>query len=31
MRKETKKYFFTVEGETEEWYFEWLQMAINLK
>ena len=30
MRKETKKYFFTVEGETEKWYFEWLQHIINL-
>ena len=30
MRKETKKYFFTVEGETEKWYFEWLQRTINL-
>ena len=29
MRKETRKYFFTVEGETEKWYFEWLQRAIN--
>ena len=29
MRKETKKYFFTVEGETEKWYFEWLQRTIN--
>jgi len=29
MRKETKKYFFTVEGETEKRYFEWLQRTIN--
>ena len=29
MRKETKKYFFSVEGETEKWYFEWLQRTIN--
>ena len=29
MRKETKKYFSTVEGETEKWYFEWLQRTIN--
>jgi hypothetical protein len=29
VRKETKKYFFTVEGETEKWYFEWLQRTIN--
>lgn len=29
MRKETKKYFFTVEGETEKRYFEWLQRMIN--
>ena len=30
MRKENRKYFFTVEGETEKWYFEWLQRTINL-
>ena len=30
MRKETKKYYFSVEGETEQWYFEWLQRSINL-
>ena len=29
MIKETKKYFFSVEGETEKWYFEWLQRTIN--
>ena len=29
MRKETKKYFLSVEGETEKWYFEWLQRTIN--
>jgi hypothetical protein len=29
MRKETKKYLFSVEGETERWYFQWLQRAIN--
>ena len=29
MRKETRKYFFSVEGETEKWYFEWLQRIIN--
>ena len=29
MRKETKKYFFTFEGDTEKWYFEWLQRTIN--
>jgi hypothetical protein len=29
MRKETKKYFFTAPGETEKWYFEWLQRTIN--
>ena len=28
-RKETKKYVFTVEGETEHWYFDWLQNEIN--
>lgn len=29
MRKETKKYYFSVEGETERWYFNWLQNTIN--
>ena len=29
MRKETKKFYLTVEGETEKWYFEWLQRTIN--
>ncbi len=29
MRKITKKHFFTVEGETEKWYFDWLQNTIN--
>ncbi len=28
-RKECKKYYFSVEGETEKWYFEWLQKLIN--
>lgn len=28
-RKETKKYAFTVEGETEKWYFDWLEKTIN--
>lgn len=28
-RKETKKYTFTVEGETEKWYLEWLARQIN--
>lgn len=27
--KTTKKYYFTVEGETEKWYLEWLQEKIN--
>jgi hypothetical protein len=27
--KKTRKYYFTVEGETEQWYFEWLQKQIN--
>ena len=26
---ETRKYIFTVEGETEQWYFEWLRDQIN--
>lgn len=28
-RKETLKYTFTVEGETEKWYFDWLESCIN--
>lgn len=28
-RKSTKKYYFSVEGETEQWYLEWLQDIIN--
>lgn len=28
-RKPTKKYFFSVEGETERWYLEWLSAQIN--
>ena len=27
--KDTKKYTFTVEGETEQWYFDWLEEQIN--
>ena len=27
---ETRKYTFTVEGETEQWYFEWLRDQINI-
>jgi len=29
MRKLTKKYYFSVEGETEQWYLQWLQNKIN--
>lgn len=29
MRKENEKYFFSVEGETEVWYFEHLNKLIN--
>ncbi len=29
MKKETRKYYFTVEGETEKWYLDWLQSTIN--
>ena len=29
MRKETRKYYFSVEGETEKWYLDWLQKTIN--
>lgn len=28
-RKATKKYYFSVEGETEQWYLKWLQDRIN--
>ncbi len=28
-RKPTKKYYFTVEGETEQWYLKWLETLIN--
>lgn len=28
-KKLTKKYFFSVEGETEKWYLEWLEALIN--
>lgn len=28
-KKENRRYVFTVEGETEKWYFEWLQQQIN--
>ena len=30
MKKVNNSYFLTVEGETEKWYFEWLQRTINL-
>jgi len=29
MRKKNNTYYFSVEGETEKWYFEWLQRTIN--
>lgn len=29
MRKENRTYYFSVEGETEQWYLEWLQRIIN--
>lgn len=28
-RKSTNKYYFSVEGETEQWYLKWLQDVIN--
>jgi len=28
-RKSTKKYYFGVEGETEQWYLKWLQGIVN--
>jgi len=27
--KTTQKYYFSVEGETEKWYLDWLQEKIN--
>jgi hypothetical protein len=29
MRKENRTYYFSVEGETEKWYLDWLQGQIN--
>ncbi len=29
LMKETRKYYFSVEGETEQWYLEWLQRMIK--
>lgn len=29
--KENRKYYFTVEGETEHWYLQWLQSKINVE
>ena len=29
MRKEKRSYYFSVEGETEKWYLDWLQSEIN--
>ena len=28
-KKPNSKYYFSVEGETEKWYLEWLQKIIN--
>jgi hypothetical protein len=28
-KRKTNKYYFSVEGETEQWYFQWLQDIIN--
>ena len=28
-KKTTQKYYFSVEGETEQWYLKWLQDLIN--
>lgn len=30
-RKFANKYYFSVEGETEQWYLQWLQNEINAK
>ena len=29
VRKRKIQYYFSVEGETEKWYLEWLQRQIN--
>ena len=29
IRKENMTYYFSVEGETEKWYLDWLQNCIN--
>ena len=29
VKKYTNKYYFSVEGETEKWYLEWLKDRIN--
>lgn len=29
MRKKNRTYYFSVEGDTEQWYLEWLQRMIN--
>lgn len=29
IRKENRTYYFSVEGETEKWYLDWLQSTIN--
>jgi len=29
MMRESKKFYFSVEGETEKWYLEWLENSIN--
>ena len=29
--KENRKYYFTVEGECEQWYLQWLQNQINVE
>jgi len=31
VKKENKKYFLSVEGENEKWYFEWFQKMINIE
>ncbi len=28
-RRDNKQYFYTVEGETEKWYLDWLEDEIN--
>ena len=30
-RKECRKYYFSVEGETEKWYLKWLEVKLIVR